>query len=76
MSNAAAGFQQVNDDEYLNEHDHYFFDNEKHIKVGNGGKHRTKTDHVDNTRNKSSENTRKICTNLQNFESKRSHVAK
>ncbi len=63
----------INDDEYLKEEDRFYFDNEKQIKVGNGGKQRSKTDQVNNTR-KTTDHTRKICTNLQNFEAKRSQA--
>lgn len=65
---AAAG----NPDEYLNEYDEYYFDHEKYLQAGHGGKQRNKKEiEINSARFDPSGNVRKITSNLQNFEHNR-----
>jgi hypothetical protein len=54
---------------YLDEYDHYYFDNEKYFKAGHGGKQRNKREvELNSSRPDPCGNVRKITSKLQNCE--------
>lgn len=59
-------------DDYLDEYDNYYFDNEKYLQAGHGGKQRNKKEVAQNSkRNDPSGNCRVIVSKIQNFEHNR-----
>ena len=64
--------KQVNDSSYLDEYDHFYFENEKYFTAGHGGKQRNKREiEINSNKYDPSGNVRKITTKLSNMEQKR-----
>lgn len=58
--------------DYLDEYDHYYFEHEKYLQAGHGGKQRTKREVESNTnKHDPSGNVRVIINKMVNFEHNR-----